>query len=584
MPRIAVIDNEKLKNLEEKKHIQNLCPVNRCGSECMYFEREKLFIDEDLCTGCGICVKVAPQNAIRIINLPEAKTSQVIHQYGQNGFRIFNLPLIQEKKITGIIGKNGIGKSTVINILSNTIQCNFGEEKKKLTEEEYFKQLEKTFRGSALQNYFQKLKSKKINITYKPQNIIDIPKLFTGKVSDFFNKITSSKKDINEITKNLNLTSILQREISVISGGELQRVVIAGCLLKKGVNFYIFDEITNYLDIFQRLNSSKLIKKKTQQKTTLLVEHDLIILDYLCNFTHIMYGKPSVYGMLTGIKSAKKGINDYLRGYVKEENVRFRDKPISFDKQSVVETEKITPQTSWESTEIKKGEFSLEIKKGDIKKKEIIGIIGQNGLGKSTFIEHIRDIKAPLKISYKKQLLQPTDNFVIEELSRFENFNDNFYKTFILKPLDLKPLHEKKISQLSGGELQRFFLAKCLLEEADIYLLDEPTAFLDIEDRIIISKILKKFIQLKGKCAFIIDHDLVFIDYLSDKLMVFKGEPSKWGKAEPPTSMREGMNEFLKQLNITFRRDEENKRPQVNKEDSLKDTKAKQKGEFYYTN
>jgi ATP-binding cassette subfamily E protein 1 len=144
-------------------------------------------------------------------------------------------------------------------------------------------------------------------------------------------------------------------------------------------------------------------------------------------------------------------------------------------------------------------------------------------------------------------------------------------------------LLEKNVSELSGGELQRYAIAKCLLQDADMYLLDEPTAFLDIEDRLKVAKMLKNFIVMKNKSAFIIDHDLVFMDYLSERLLVFMGEPSVHGKTYGPLTMRDGMNLFLKELGITFRRDDQNKRPRVNKTDSVKDQEQKRSGEYYYS-
>jgi len=588
MTRLAIIKKEKCKPNICGLPCMKICPVNMKGADCMYVENQsnKMAIDEILCTGCGICPKHCPFDAITIINLPELKSSQPIHQFGNNGFRIFDLPLIQENSITGILGRNGIGKSTVINILSNHIKANFGEfDKQKLkTDKEYFKYLNDLFKGSALQNYFNKLEKGKIKVSYKPQQIINIPKIFSGKVKDLFMKITKNEKLIQEMSKKLYIDKILDRDISVISGGELQRVAICSSLLKQDANLFIFDEITNYLDIFQRLSTSKIIKQETENKSSIIIEHDLVILDYLADFMHIMYGQPSAFGMLTGIKAAKVGINNYLEGYSKEENIRFRDKAIKFDKESITESKKVELLTKWENNNLSLGDFKLKIEQGEIKKGEIIGIIGRNGLGKTTFIKSLAEKGIEgIDISYKAQLIPKNDNSVMEELILFPNYTDNFYQIYVLDPLNINPLLEKKINELSGGELQRYAIAKALLQEADLYLLDEPTAFLDIEDRLKIAKMIKNFIQLKNKSAFIIDHDLVFMDYLSDTLQVFLGEPSVQGTAKTPLEMRAGMNLFLKELNITFRRDDINKRPRVNKIDSVKDQEQKKSGEYYYS-
>ncbi len=588
MTRLAIINKDKCKPNSCTWECSRMCPMNMNDATCVYEDSDKkAVIDEILCSGCGICPKHCPFEAITIINLPELKNSTPIHQYGINGFRIFDLPLIQEGAITGILGRNGIGKSTVINALSNTTKANFGKIGKDIpykNEEEYFRYLNELFKGSALQNHFNKLEKGEIKVAYKPQQIVNIPKMFSGKVIELLTKVNPNKKKIEEITNKLNINKILNREISVLSGGELQRVAISAALLKTNCNLFIFDEITNYLDIYERLNSSKIIKEEVQGKSALIVEHDLVVMDYLTEFMHIMYGTPGAYGMLTGIKSGKVGINDYLNGFSKEENVRFRDKPITFDKESVRDSKRIEILTKWEENIVTAGEFKVNIKPGDIKKGEIIGIIGRNGLGKSTFIKSLAENGIEgIFISYKPQLIPKSEELVMSELMQFPNYEDNFYKIYVLEPLNIKPLLEKEISSLSGGELQRFSIAKCLLQDADLYLLDEPTAFLDIEDRLKIAKMLKNFTMLKEKSAFIIDHDLVFMDYLSDKLQVFLGEPSVQGIANTPISMRDGMNLFLKELNITFRRDDANKRPRVNKLNSVKDSEQKRIGEYYYS-
>jgi ATP-binding cassette subfamily E protein 1 len=140
----------------------------------------------------------------------------------------------------------------------------------------------------------------------------------------------------------------------------------------------------------------------------------------------------------------------------------------------------------------------------------------------------------------------------------------------------------RKLNELSGGELQRVAIAHCLSQDADIILMDEPSAYLDVEQRLIVSKVIKEMMATTGKSAIIVDHDLLFIDYLSDKLIVFDGEPAIRGLANPPMSMDEGMKKFLSELNITFRRDEENYRPRINKEDSQKDREQKSSGKLYY--
>ncbi len=81
----------------------------------------------------------------------------------------------------------------------------------------------------------------------------------------------------------------------------------------------------------------------------------------------------------------------------------------------------------------------------------------------------------------------------------------------------------------------------------------------------------------------VVDHDIYMIDMLSDRLLVFEGQPMVRGEVHGPFNMREGMNRFLKNIGITFRRDEETKRPRVNKLDSRLDRTQKAEGEYYYS-
>lgn len=581
MTRIAVVDNEKLKDMDKKKYIQSLCPVNRSGQDCIYFQGSKLLIDESLCIGCGICSNAEPE-AIHIINLPEELKQEPIHRYGKNQFELFSLPTPIFGKVVGVLGVNGIGKSTAIKILAGILKPNLGKEQQATYEEliDYFK-------GTEAQLFFEKVKEKKIKISYKPQQVDLIPKLESGKVKDLLKKV-DEKNQLKEIAKQLEIENILENDIKKISGGELQRVAIAASVLKKA-NLIILDEPTSYLDIKQRIKVSKFIKSLADKNTAVLVvEHDLIILDYLTDLVHIMYGKENCYGIVAQPKPTKTAINTYLSGFLKEENIRFRDHKIKFEAKPPVQKEQSNLLTSWKNIQRKLTKFQLKAESGEIYKKDIIGILGENGIGKTSFAKILAgvskqdkgEITQKITVSYKPQYLESSSNELVAYVLKDAIKK---YTNQIINPLNIKPLLTKQLNQLSGGELQRVSIALCLSKDVDLFLLDEPSAYLDVEQRLIISKLINDLMEQKGKTAMIIDHDLLFIDYLSKKLLVFEGIPAIKGQAKGPFEMEQGMNHFLQDLNISFRRDQESNRPRVNKEDSLKDREQKSKGKYYYS-
>ncbi len=583
MTRIAIVDNEKLKDKQQNLYIQSLCPVNRTGKECIKVdENGKLSIDEHLCTGCGICPKAAP-HAIKIINLPEELKQEPIHRYDENKFMLYSLPTPTFGHVTGILGVNGIGKSTAIKILASVLKPNFGDWTRQETD---YDELIEFFKGTEAQGFFEKIKHGEIKVAYKPQQVDLIPKTTKGKVIDLLKRV-DEKNELRKITNEMQINEILNNDITEISGGELQRVAIAATVLKNA-NLYIFDEPTSYLDIKQRINISKFIKSLVNESSSaLVVEHDLIILDYIADLVHIMYGKENCYGIVSGVKPVKNGINVYLSGYIKEENIRFRDSKIKFAEKPPVKKKHVKEAiTSWHNVEKKLGNFALKANQGTIHRNEITGILGENGIGKTTFVRILAgilkqdkgEITHKVKVSYKPQYLEASDDLVIDILKTA--FNK--YSNQIIKPLNLELLALNKLTELSGGELQRVAIAHCLQQDVDLYLLDEPSAYLDSEQRLVLSKIIRDFVELKGASALIVDHDLLFVDYISDKLIVFEGKPAIEGNIIGPFEMEEGMNKFLKELQITLRRDAETNRPRVNKLDSRLDREQKEKGKYYY--
>ena len=584
MTRIAIVDNEKLKDVQQKLHIKSICPVNRTGKECIDIGPDgKLTIDEHLCTGCGICPKAAP-HAIKIINLPEEWKIKPIHRYGENKFVLYSLPTPTFGRVTGILGINAIGKSTAIKILASVLNPNFGDWARHETN---YDELISFFRGTESQEFFEKIKNKEIKVAYKPQQVDLIPKTTKGKVIGLLKKV-DEKNGLKRIADELQLHEILENDITDISGGELQRVAIAATVLKNA-NLYIFDEPTSYLDISQRIKISAFIKSLADENSGVLVaEHDLIMLDYIADLVHLMYGKEDAYGIVSGVKPVRNGINVYLSGYIKEENIRFRDSKIKFDiKPAVKKKHGKEVITSWRSVEKKLGNFTLKSHEGTIHKNEIVGMLGENGIGKTTFVRILAgalkqdkgEISHRVKVSYKPQYLEASDSLVIDMLK--DAFSK--YSSQIVNPLNLEPLSLSKLNELSGGELQRVAIAHCLQQDADLYLLDEPSAYLDSEQRLVLSKVIRDFIEQKNASALIVDHDLLFIDYISDKLIVFEGKPAISGNVAGPFEMEDGMNKFLKGLGITLRRDPETNRPRVNKLDSRLDREQKESGKYYYT-
>ncbi len=592
--RVAVLDKELCQPKKCGLECIKYCPVNKSGADCIILNEEikKAQIDEDICNGCGICVKVCPFDAITIINLASELATDKVHQYGINSFRLYKLPTPRKGEVVGLLGRNGMGKSTVVNILSGNLKLNLGN----YNEPPDWDDILKYYSGTELKSHFEKIKDNQIKASIKPQQVYNVAKVFDGTTKELLEKY-DERGVSRDLVKELGLQNSLENHLKELSGGELQRLAVAVATSKEA-DFYFFDEPSSYNDVFQRTNVARVIHSLTKiGKSVMVVEHDLTLLDYLSDYVDVLYGEPAVYGIVSNILSTKVGINTFLDGYLANENVRFRDKKFTFDASSST-TEQFQQGEeiiSYPLLEKKFPSFSVSIESGKVRKGEVLGIMGANALGKTTMMKMIAGVEKPdsgeidkkVKIAYKPQYL--TSDVDVEVISVLDKANEipimgSIEEEQIVEPLKIKKLYNKSVKNLSGGELQKVAVVSCLLQKADVYALDEPSAFMDVEDRIAIAKFIQKFVRSYGKSAIIIDHDLLLMDLISDSMVIFEGTSGVEGHATSPLSKTKAMNQFLKSLEITFRRDEKTRRPRVNKDASRLDKQQKDSGNYYYKN
>ncbi|KAK2716192.1 ATP-binding cassette sub-family E member 1-like [Artemia franciscana] len=597
LTRIAIVNPERCKPKRCQQECKKSCPVNRTGKLCIEVQStDKISsISETLCIGCGICIKKCPFDAIQIINLPSNLERDTTHRFSKNSFKLHRLPVPRPGVILGLVGTNGIGKSTALKILMGKIKPNLGL----FSSPPEWSDILSHFRGSELQNYFTKVLEDNLKCVFKPQYVDSLAKTLKQQIS--VGEMLDRKADCPEndpvsIQDILQLTHIRNRQITDLSGGELQRFAIAVVCVQKA-DVYMFDEPSSYLDVKQRLNAAVSIRNLVNpDRYIIVVEHDLSVLDYLSDYICCLYGTPGIYGVVTMPYSVREGINIFLDGFIPTENLRFREEALTFKVSETATEEEIKRMRHFEYPTMKKtlGEFALQVEGGEFTDAEIIVLLGENGTGKTTLIRllagNLRPDEGsaevpPLHISYKPQKITAKYEGKVRSLL-VEKIRDAFthaqFNTDVMKPMKIEDIMDQDVQFLSGGELQRVALVLALGKPADVYLIDEPSAYLDSEQRLVAAKVIKKFILHAKKTAFVVEHDFIMATYLADRVIVFDGVPSQNTSATAPQSLLSGMNRFLQLLEISFRRDPNNFRPRINKRNSVKDTEQKRSGNYFF--
>ena len=563
-------------------------------------------INSETCLKCGVCANVCPTNAIYVRSILEEPIELVpTHKYPRveekDGFRLYNLPTLISGKVSGLCGPNGIGKTTVLNIISGKLKPNFGNSDLKPAQIKW-KDVIKNIRESEMRNHFLSLSRNGRKIAYKEQVLRVLFEKYHGKkVIDILNAENEvSSLFFKKIQQYLDLDAFTNRILEHCSGGELQRFAIASVLIKEA-DIYIIDEPCTFLDVQKRIKLAQLLRERVQgfgsekKCPILVVEHDLAILDYLSDVVQLFYGVPHQFGIISTPLTTKKGINAYLTGFLKAENIEFREKEYGFKRS--------TGGRTWSNAKIFASygnisktfeSFHLSVNPGTIYASEILGVVGENGCGKSTFAKILAGELQPdsgsefegiqARVSYKPQYItqessQTVREFIIERAQTY-NFSEDILRV-LYRPLGVDKLFDLEISKLSGGELQRVFICSCLAKKADLYILDEPSAYLDVEERIQIGQIIRTSTKKNNAVAICIEHDIQIADTLIDRLLLFTGKPGVYGETIGPLNKREGMNLFLKEIDVTFRRDNKTGRARLNKKGSQLDRTQRASGQLW---
>lgn len=541
-------------------------------------------ISEEACEACMLRANRCPGDAVRIVKLPTNLDKGVSHRYDENAFKLCGLPDASPGQVTGLLGSNGIGKSTALQILAGRLKPNLG----RFDDPPSWTEIFKYYRGSSLQNYLKALANDELRAVSKSQNPqFRHPAMPVRALLEHHDERGVSA----EYVEKLDLTYLLDRPLEALSGGERQRVAIA-CVASKAANVYIFDEPSSFLDVKQRLAVVDVIRSLVQDQVyVFVVEHDLAMLDAVSDAVCCLFGSTGAYGVVTSRMAPGKAINQFLNGFFPTLNMRFRPEPLDFSSPCcevattgatgmAYSAETITLEDRENSTS-----FTLRVEGGEVCAGEVVVLLGENGTGKSTLAEKLAKVNRGVT-SYKPQhstRLRRWDGTVGSLLEHeVPLLGDRMFGLLVAQPLYLDELLHKQVSILSGGELQRVAIAVCLGTPAQLYLLDEPSAGLDCEQRLVVARVLQRWVTGHlGAAALVVEHDLLMAASLAARVVCYDGTPGVECTARSPALLKEGLNTFMRVLDVTIREDSSTGRPRVNKRHCAKDREQRKAGMYY---
>lgn len=654
--RIVVIDHDKVKpNTEAFRYLKR--HAGGCGKDCIQVIKKKVIVREDACPVSLNRCKQCPGDAVSVVRLPTNLTADTTHRYGPNSFKLHGLPVPKPGNVLGLLGTNGTGKSTACKVLSGLLKPNLGD----FEAPPDWHEIVSYYRGSDLQNYFSKVLEDDIKVALKPQLEAGFSRRLKGRTVRQVMESRNERGMMDRYAQEFELGHLLDRQIMDLSGGELQRFATAATMCKES-DVYMFDEVTSFLDVKQRLRATELIrslvhdperewpdlaKEGVVKKYVIVVEHDLAVLDYMSDYVQCLYGRPGAFGVVTKRARCRNGINQFLAGYIPSDNMRFRENELTFKvktsdfavgaNENEPEMDNRDPSKAKDAMGTLRypnmdhvrerkdddgnitSRFILHVKSGTFTDGECIVLLGENGTGKTTFMELLagrtkgqrgkesaigsyqaeqdagegesKPSLAALGVAYKMQGMNPKlrrFKGTVQDLLECEinaSISDRMFRLLVTKPLKIDDMLELPVASLSGGEMQRLSICLCLGEKALVYLIDEPSAALDCEQRIIAAKVMKRWVvNHLRRTIFLVEHDFVMAAAMADRVIVYEGEPGVECTASAPMGVAAGFNRFLENLDVTFRRDPINFRPRINKKNSRIDKMQKAAGNYYLFN
>lgn len=373
-----------------------------------------------------------------------------------------------------------------------------------------------------------------------------------------------------QILSQLKIDDFKQR-ISELSGGQIKRVALAKILISNP-QFLILDEPTNHLDIDMIEWLEAYLSRS--RMTILMVTHDRYFLDKICSKI-LELDQKSIYGYDGNYNyylekraeriDAQNAAVEKARNLLRTEIEWMRRQPQARAHKAQYRIDAFYDLKERAQSRNDKGDVELNVKAGYIGKKifvahhvsksfdgkvilndfnyifsryEKLGIVGDNGVGKSTFIKLLLDRIQPdsgyfeigetVKFGYYSQegihfdegkkvidaIRDVAEHIYFDEKHHYSA--SQFLQLFLFSPTD----QQKLIEKLSGGEKRRLYLAMVLMSKPNFLILDEPTNDLDIQTLEILEDYLSKF----SGCLIVISHDRFFMDRCVDHTFVFMGD------------------------------------------------------------